>query len=297
MGPSVVTRRHRRRGGRGRRRVPPISTDLIYDWVSARDAAATRARLPPPPLPRVLRGALRYIAPPALPQIPPFQWPAIWGPPPIITAPPPATPPTISYRPPIVEHTRTSNQILAPDQLDAAASPVMRATPSTRDAATSPVRWAELTVRDAATSPVHWLTPSTLPAYTNADDDISDITTPPASSSSSLSSSPPQLTNDEIDALLDDVIARVPCQASQGFLGVPPYFPRPNTITNEWSPPPTHTLHPLAEVAMTARVLPQPPTFTTSITAVIQRTITPSPTQPSLQDLVALDDEDCRIVE
>ena len=71
----------------------------------------------------------------------------------------------------------------------------------------------------------------------------------------------------------------------------------PNTITNEWSPPPTHALHPLAEAAMTARVLPQPPTFTTSITAVIQRTVTPSSAQPSLQDLVTKDDEDCRIVE
>ena len=98
----LVRRRHRGRGGRGRRRMTPLGVHGVYDLVTRNATPMTQFRLPPPPtMPRVLRGALQYIAPPILPQTPPFQWPAIWGPPPITTTAPPAVPPTMTYRPPI----------------------------------------------------------------------------------------------------------------------------------------------------------------------------------------------------
>ena len=235
---------------------------------------------------------MKELAPPVLPQIPSFQWPAIWGPPPILTTAPPAMPPTMTYRPPITASIRTLTPALSSERHHAAASPISRATSSTCDAAMSPINWSALTTtttNDAVTSPVHW-------AESVSEDEealswTSDFTTPPASPSSPLSSTSPQMTMAEIDALLEDVVARTPGAASHGFLGVPPAASRSNLIvTRDWSPSPVSAFHPLQTSLVTARVLPQPPMYTTSITAIIQRTITPSSELPTLQDTADVDD-------
>jgi hypothetical protein len=91
----------------------PLSDEEFRALVNGEDTP----RLPPPPAPRPLRGALRWIPPPPIrPVIPPFAWP------------------------PMIDSSRTA--------WDASTNTKV----SVQDAATSPVRWTEVAGDDYDTA-------------------------------------------------------------------------------------------------------------------------------------------------
>jgi len=138
------------------------------------------------------------------------------------------------------------------------------------------------------TSPISWsdgpTSPPTLPEEDSNDSD-SNFTTPPPSRS--LTPSSPQLNDDEIEALLRDVIAQP--GAPHGYLGIPAAARRPELITRDLSPdPPTSTTTDFHPFVVPVR-RKTPPLVANNILSVIQTVVAVTSSMPTLEDLLEVE--------